>query len=136
LLCLHVITGDVIFLHCNTLYKSDVNTSDERRMAFLPVYNRKSNSPVKEGIHPGYLPLDVVSIYLSVQDLWKCRVFQRHWSVQITTDLFCSNIWHHILPTKTSNNYVNKPNYIKTIRNCNLWGKNVISLKLFLACNV
>ncbi|XP_060608678.1 L-proline trans-4-hydroxylase-like [Ruditapes philippinarum] len=52
--------GDVIFLHCNTLYKSDVNTSDERRMAFLPVYNRKSNSPVKEGIHPGYSPLDVV----------------------------------------------------------------------------
>ncbi|XP_045193300.2 L-proline trans-4-hydroxylase-like [Mercenaria mercenaria] len=52
--------GDVLFIHSNILHKSDTNTSNDRRMAFLPVYNRKSNSPLREGIHPGYTPLDVV----------------------------------------------------------------------------
>lgn len=52
--------GDAVFLHCNVLHKSDPNSSDRRRIAYLPVYNLKSNSPTKEIVHPQYKPLDVV----------------------------------------------------------------------------
>lgn len=52
--------GDAVFLHSNLLHRSDPNTSDRRRIAFLPAYNLKSNSPTKEIVHPQYFPLDLV----------------------------------------------------------------------------
>ncbi|XP_060575549.1 L-proline trans-4-hydroxylase-like [Ruditapes philippinarum] len=52
--------GDALFFHCNLLHTSDINSSESRRLGFLPAYNRKSNDPVIDSHHPRYTPLDMV----------------------------------------------------------------------------
>ena len=49
--------GDVLFFHCNTLHRSDRNTSDSRRWTLICCYNAARNSPFLEHHHPGYTPL-------------------------------------------------------------------------------
>ena len=49
--------GDVLFFHCNTLYRSDRNTSDSRRWTLICCYNAARNPPYLEHHHPGYTPL-------------------------------------------------------------------------------
>ncbi|XP_023933360.1 uncharacterized protein LOC106152359 [Lingula anatina] len=43
--------GDAIFFHCNLLHRSDQNSSQHRRLAYLVAYNRVTNSSVYEKIH-------------------------------------------------------------------------------------
>ena len=40
--------GSAIFFHCNLLHRSDQNTSDDPRWAFISCYNTKGNDPYKE----------------------------------------------------------------------------------------
>lgn len=49
--------GAAVFFHCNTLHRSDQNTSDNARWAFICCYNAARNDPYKESKHPGYSPL-------------------------------------------------------------------------------
>ncbi len=49
--------GDVLFFHCNTLHRSERNTSDSRRWTLICCYNAARNSPFLEHHHPGYTPL-------------------------------------------------------------------------------
>jgi ectoine hydroxylase len=49
--------GSAIFFHCNLLHRSDQNTSDDPRWAFISCYNTKGNDPYKESRHPRYSPL-------------------------------------------------------------------------------
>ncbi len=46
--------GDAIFFHCNLLHRSDRNSSDAPRWAFICCYNAASNDPYKESRHPRY----------------------------------------------------------------------------------
>jgi ectoine hydroxylase-related dioxygenase (phytanoyl-CoA dioxygenase family) len=46
--------GDALFFHCNTLHRSDQNTSDLPRWAFICCYNTRRNDPYKESRHPRY----------------------------------------------------------------------------------
>jgi ectoine hydroxylase-related dioxygenase (phytanoyl-CoA dioxygenase family) len=50
--------GSAVLFHSNLLHRSDQNTSDNPRWAFICCYNAKSNDPYKEGRHPRYTPLD------------------------------------------------------------------------------
>ncbi|KAK7112252.1 L-proline trans-4-hydroxylase-like [Littorina saxatilis] len=52
--------GDALFFHCNLLHTSSQNDGPNRRWAFLCAYNKASNNPVKEHIHPLYTKLDKV----------------------------------------------------------------------------
>ncbi|GFR75246.1 ectoine hydroxylase [Elysia marginata] len=52
--------GDALFFHCNLLHTSGINTSDTKRWALIPCYNRKSNNPVFKHHHPQYTPLNKV----------------------------------------------------------------------------
>jgi hypothetical protein len=49
--------GAAVFFHCNLLHRSDQNTSDEPRWAFICCYNAARNDPYKESRHPRYTPL-------------------------------------------------------------------------------
>ncbi|CAH1241570.1 PHYH [Branchiostoma lanceolatum] len=49
--------GDALFFHSNILHRSDQNSSDRRRWAFLVAYNRADNNPVYRHHHPQYTPL-------------------------------------------------------------------------------
>jgi hypothetical protein len=49
--------GDAVFFHCNLLHRSDQNTSDQPRWAFICCYNAQRNDPYKESRHPRYTPL-------------------------------------------------------------------------------
>ncbi|XP_060557196.1 L-proline trans-4-hydroxylase-like [Ruditapes philippinarum] len=62
--------GDALFFHCNLLHCSSANTSPSRRWAFICVYNRADNNPVKAHYHPFYTPLEKVpnSAILECQD--------------------------------------------------------------------
>ncbi|MBW3541251.1 MAG: phytanoyl-CoA dioxygenase family protein [Planctomycetes bacterium] len=51
--------GDAIFFHANLLHRSDQNTSDRPRWAFICCYNTRHNDPYKESRHPRYTPLAV-----------------------------------------------------------------------------
>jgi len=46
--------GDVLFFHCNTLHRSDQNTSPHPRWSFICCYNTKHNNPYKASHHPFY----------------------------------------------------------------------------------
>ena len=75
--CLCVL-GDAIFFHCNVLHRSDRNTSDQRRWAFVISYNRADNNPVKQHHHPFYTPLHMARhstsiIPLTYTPLWHQR---------------------------------------------------------------
>ena len=39
--------GDAVFFHANTLHRSDANSADEPRWAFISVYNSAANEPQK-----------------------------------------------------------------------------------------
>lgn len=49
--------GSAVMFHCNTLHRSDQNTSDDPRWAFICCYNAARNDPYKESKHPSYTPL-------------------------------------------------------------------------------
>lgn len=49
--------GSAIFFHANLLHRSDQNTSDRPRWAFICCYNTRHNSPYKETRHPAYTPM-------------------------------------------------------------------------------
>lgn len=51
--------GSAVFFHCNLLHRSDQNTSDDPRWAFICCYNARANDPYKESRHPRYTPLEV-----------------------------------------------------------------------------
>ncbi|MEZ6133239.1 MAG: phytanoyl-CoA dioxygenase family protein [Planctomycetaceae bacterium] len=50
--------GSAVIFHGNTLHRSDRNTSDHARWAFICCYNTRHNNPWKESRHPRYSPLD------------------------------------------------------------------------------
>ena len=52
--------GDAVFFHCNTLHRSDANTSDRRRWSLLCSYNTRRNSPQRAHVHPRYTPIERV----------------------------------------------------------------------------
>lgn len=49
--------GSAVFFHCNLLHRSDQNTSDRPRWAFICCYNTRGNSPYRETRHPSYAPM-------------------------------------------------------------------------------
>jgi len=49
--------GGAVLFHCNLLHRSDQNTSDKPRWAFICCYNAARNDPYKESRHPRYTPL-------------------------------------------------------------------------------
>jgi ectoine hydroxylase-related dioxygenase (phytanoyl-CoA dioxygenase family) len=51
--------GSGIFFHGNVLHRSDQNTSDKPRWAFICCYNTRRNSPYKETRHPAYSPMSI-----------------------------------------------------------------------------
>ncbi|MBM83340.1 MAG: phytanoyl-CoA dioxygenase family protein [Planctomycetaceae bacterium] len=65
--------GDAVFFHCNLMHRSDQNSSEDPRWAFICCYNAKSNDPYKESHHPRYSFLDVWP------DSCISEVGQRHW---------------------------------------------------------
>jgi ectoine hydroxylase len=50
--------GDALFFHCNLLHRSDRNTSDQSRWAFICCYNAARNDPYKDSRHPRYQLLE------------------------------------------------------------------------------
>lgn len=50
--------GSAVLFHCNTLHRSDQNTSDDPRWAFICCYNAARNDPYKQSKHPNYSPLE------------------------------------------------------------------------------
>ena len=50
--------GQAILFHCNLLHRSDQNTSDHPRWAFICCYNARSNNPFRQVRHPQYSPLE------------------------------------------------------------------------------
>ena len=52
--------GDALFTHCNTIHRSEANTSDRSRRTLICCYNAASNDPYKESEHPRYTPLEAV----------------------------------------------------------------------------
>ena len=53
--------GDIMFFHSNLLHRSDKNSSDKRRWAFLVAYNRADNNPIYKHHHPQYTKLNKVT---------------------------------------------------------------------------
>jgi ectoine hydroxylase-related dioxygenase (phytanoyl-CoA dioxygenase family) len=51
--------GAAVFFHANTLHRSDQNTSENPRWAFICCYNTRHNDPYKESKHPRYSPLAI-----------------------------------------------------------------------------
>jgi ectoine hydroxylase len=50
--------GSAILFHANLLHRSDQNTSEQPRWAFIGCYNTRRNDPYKESRHPRYSPLE------------------------------------------------------------------------------
>ena len=53
--------GSAMFFHCNTLHRSDANTSERNRWNLICCYNMAKNNPYIESLHPKYTPLEKVS---------------------------------------------------------------------------
>ncbi len=51
--------GDAVFFHSNLLHRSDQNTSEHPRWAFICCYNAARNNPYMKHHHPCYEPLAV-----------------------------------------------------------------------------
>ena len=51
--------GSAVFFHCNTLHRSDQNTSEAPRWAFICCYNAARNDPYKDSKHPRYSRLEI-----------------------------------------------------------------------------
>jgi ectoine hydroxylase len=52
--------GDGLFFHCNTLHRSDQNTSPNRRWTLICCYNAARNDPYLDHHHPHYTPIEKV----------------------------------------------------------------------------
>ncbi|CAH1785371.1 unnamed protein product [Owenia fusiformis] len=52
--------GDALLFHSNLLHKSEANTSEFRRWAFLTAFCKRSNNPTLPHHHPFYTPLEKV----------------------------------------------------------------------------
>lgn len=52
--------GDVVAFDCNTLHRSDANSSDHPRWSMICCYNARSNDPYEPSHHASYAPLSVV----------------------------------------------------------------------------
>lgn len=65
--------GDAIFFHSNVLHRSDQNTSDDPRWAFICCYNTRRNDPYHDSRHPRYSPLAIV------EDEAVLRIGDRQW---------------------------------------------------------
>ena len=50
----------LLFFHCNTLHRSDRNSSDKRRWTLLCCYNSAKNNPFIDHHHPKYTPIKKV----------------------------------------------------------------------------
>lgn len=50
--------GDAVLFHSNLLHRSDQNTSENPRWAFICCYNARHNDPYKDSRHPRYTPLE------------------------------------------------------------------------------
>jgi ectoine hydroxylase-related dioxygenase (phytanoyl-CoA dioxygenase family) len=50
--------GDAVLFHSNLLHRSDQNTSENPRWAFICCYNARHNDPYKDSRHPQYTPLE------------------------------------------------------------------------------
>lgn len=57
LLYVEMTPGDGLFFHPNLLHRSDQNHSVKDRWALVCCYNARSNSPYRDGKHPGFTPL-------------------------------------------------------------------------------
>jgi ectoine hydroxylase-related dioxygenase (phytanoyl-CoA dioxygenase family) len=68
-------SGSAVFFHANTLHRSDQNTSENPRWAFICCYNSRHNDPYKESKHPRYSPLEVW------EDARIMDVGERQWSM-------------------------------------------------------
>ncbi|XP_065178827.1 L-proline trans-4-hydroxylase-like [Sycon ciliatum] len=53
--------GDVLMLHCNTLHKSNANTSDHWRRCMIVAFNTKDNEPRPDTIAPLYFQMKPVA---------------------------------------------------------------------------
>lgn len=53
-------SGDALFLHCNTLHRSDMNKSPKPRWALICCYNAARNNPYQATRHASYKPLEKV----------------------------------------------------------------------------
>lgn len=51
--------GSAVLFHCNLLHRSDQNTSQQPRWAFICCYNAARNDPYKDSRHPRYTPLEI-----------------------------------------------------------------------------
>ncbi|WP_010582721.1 phytanoyl-CoA dioxygenase family protein [Schlesneria paludicola] len=72
--------GSAIFFHANTLHRSDQNTSENPRWAFICCYNTRHNDPYKESEHPGYSPLEIWD------DGCVKEIGKRHWERMVAVD--------------------------------------------------
>jgi len=61
--------GDALFLHCNTLHRSDPNTSCEPRWAFLATYNTARNDPYAQPLNHQHDPDAPPAHYKHLQTL-------------------------------------------------------------------
>lgn len=50
--------GSAVIFHANTMHRSDQNTSENARWAFICCYNTRHNDPWKDSKHPRYTPLE------------------------------------------------------------------------------
>jgi len=52
--------GSAVIFHCNTLHRSDANTSERNRWNLICCYNAARNDPYFPSHHPQYTPLEKV----------------------------------------------------------------------------
>lgn len=52
--------GSAVFFHCNTLHRSDANTSERNRWNLICCYNAARNDPYFSSHHPQYTPMKKV----------------------------------------------------------------------------
>ena len=50
--------GSAVFFHCNTLHRSDANSSERNRWNLICCYNAARNDPYFPSHHPQYTPLE------------------------------------------------------------------------------
>ena len=72
--------GDALFLHCNTLHRSDQNRSPDPRWSLICCYNAARNNPYKESHHPRYEPLEKVADSALKEAGVKLSSGKRFWS--------------------------------------------------------
>ena len=53
--------GDVLFIHCNLLHRSDRNESSDTRWSLISAYNLAANIPYRDVRESSYTPMVKVS---------------------------------------------------------------------------